>query len=799
MTEKPSYEELEQRVQELEAEVLEFRHAKQSLGGTADNVYSFLEELRDGFFVTDSRGTITYVNKALGEISGYENPQEEVGKHFSEFLSPEVTHEMTKKFNRAMRDKDYSEVIEFPVQQKDGTTAVFQMNHSPIIEGGKIVGTKGIIRDITAHKKAENALVESEGRIRALLDAITESVSLIDPEGTIQALNKTAAHRFGGTVEKLTGMCIWDLIPPDLSRVRKAKLDEIIESCTPARIVSEREGEIYDANIYPVLNREGKVTSFAIFARQITEQKRAIEALRESEERYRSLFEDSHSIMMLIDPDTDDIVDANPVACSFYGYSKEELTRKKIADINMLPREKIHQQINELGYRTHRSFFFPHRLANGEIRNVESFIGPITLNGKQLTYTMVYDITERIKAEEALRESGERIRALLNAITESAILADLDGNIQAINETAARRFGGTVEKLTDRCLWDLMLPPEANLRKAKHDEAIQSGAPVRFAAERDGEFYDSNLYPIFDRDRKVMSLAIFSIQITEQKRALESLKESEEKYRLLIESMNDGLVVLNDNNLITYVNERFLDMIGYTKDEVIGKHPKHFCTVESVEIAEKQIAERRKGKKGFYEIFWTKKHGGQVPTIMSASPIMDDTERYEGSFAVVIDITEIKKNEQALREREKELKAKTLNLEEVNAALRVLLEQREKDKTVIEEKVLFNVRELVMPYLERMKESGLDMNQNGYIDILESNLNDIISPFSRTLSLKYMSLTPTEIQVANLIKQGRTTKEIANSFHISGKTIEDHRKNIRKKLGITNRKTNLRTYLLSVQ
>jgi PAS domain S-box-containing protein len=799
MAEKPSYEDLEQRVQELEKEVFDLRHAKQAAGQTEENINSLVGDLRDGFFTADTEGTITYVNKAFCEIFGYETQQEVLGKHFSENIPPEGIDEAIERFNRAINDKDCLEVVESPSLMKDGSTGFVQLLHSPVIDGEKIVGIKGTLRDITAQKNAENALLESERWKRALLDAITESVFLIDREENIQAINKTAAERFGGTVDTFTGTCIKDFMPPHLSASRQAKHDQVFESGVSLCAEDERDGETYDTNIYPICDEHGEVTSLAIYSTRITEQKRALDALSESEDRYRSLFEDSHSTMLLIDPDTSDIVDANPAACAFYGYSREEITNKKITDINILPREEIRRQLRGPGARTQRSFYFQHRLANGKIRNVECFISPITLEEKEYRYTMVYDITERVRAEEALQESVERTRALLNAITESAILADLDGNIHAINETAARRFGGTVEKLTDKCIWDLLPPSDVNLRKAKHDEAIQSGAPVRFNAEREGEFYDSNLNPVFDRDGRVMSLAIFAIQITEQKRALEALRESEEKYRLLIESMNDGLAVLDDNNLFTHVNDRFLDMIGYTRDEVIGKNPKHYCSKTSLKLARKQIVERRKGKKGFYETHWVKKHGGHVPTIMSASPIMTDSGHYEGSIAVIIDITQMKRIEKELREREKELKTKTHNLEEVNAALRVLLKQREKDKTEIEQKLLFNVKELVLPYLVRMKDSGLDTSQNAYISILESNLNDIISPFSHTLSTKYGSLTPTEIQVANLIKQGSTTKEIASSFHISSKTIEDHRKNIRKKLGITNRKTNLRTHLLAVQ
>ena len=147
---------------------------------------------------------------------------------------------------------------------------------------------------------------------------------------------------------------------------------------------------------------------------------------------------------------------------------------------------------------------------------------------------------------------------------------------------------------------------------------------------------------------------------------------------------------------------------------------------------------------------------------------------------------------------EKELEIGKRDLDEVNAALKVLLKRRDEDKAELEEKVMFNIRQLVMPHLEKLK-SGLDKRQLAFAIILESNLNDIISPFSRSLSARYLSLTPAEIQIANLIKQGKSTKEIADLWNVSGKTIEDYRKNIRKKLGIKNKKVNLRTQLLSLQ
>ncbi len=155
--------------------------------------------------------------------------------------------------------------------------------------------------------------------------------------------------------------------------------------------------------------------------------------------------------------------------------------------------------------------------------------------------------------------------------------------------------------------------------------------------------------------------------------------------------------------------------------------------------------------------------------------------------------------EQRVRERTQELEMKRSDLEEVNTALKVLLKRREEDKSELEEKVLFSVRELIAPHLEKLKVTNLNHSQKILLDIIESNLNDIVSPFAQGVSAKFSKLTPTEIQVANLVKQGKITKEIAELMNVSTKTIDRHRDNIRRKFGISNRKINLRSYLLSAK
>jgi DNA-binding CsgD family transcriptional regulator len=162
------------------------------------------------------------------------------------------------------------------------------------------------------------------------------------------------------------------------------------------------------------------------------------------------------------------------------------------------------------------------------------------------------------------------------------------------------------------------------------------------------------------------------------------------------------------------------------------------------------------------------------------------------------EIAKRKKAEMLLKAREKEMEIQTANMQAANTALRVLLKKRDEDKRKFSEKVLFNIKELILPYLEKLKETDLKAHQRAYVEILESNFDELSSPLALKLSLKYFDLTRAEIRVAVLVKQGKTTQQIAEILRLSPRTIDAYRANIRRKLKINNKKINLCTYLNSI-
>jgi DNA-binding CsgD family transcriptional regulator len=172
-----------------------------------------------------------------------------------------------------------------------------------------------------------------------------------------------------------------------------------------------------------------------------------------------------------------------------------------------------------------------------------------------------------------------------------------------------------------------------------------------------------------------------------------------------------------------------------------------------------------------------------------------------GPIRVVVsheEITALKLTEEALKKSQEELFDQKQSLEEANIALKVLLKQRQEDKLELEKKVLTNVKDLVLPYVAKLKNSRLKPKDKTLVEIIETHLNDVISPLLQRFANARILLTPQEMQVAGLVKDGKSSKEIADILNVAETTVNFHRKNLRVKFGLTNQRTNLRSYLLSI-
>ena len=223
---------------------------------------------------------------------------------------------------------------------------------------------------------------------------------------------------------------------------------------------------------------------------------------------------------------------------------------------------------------------------------------------------------------------------------------------------------------------------------------------------------------------------------------------------------------------------------------------KHSIVKHSIEL--KQIQEIKKRRQA--EKMLQKAHGELEDKVEQRT-----NELVKTNEQLIHEIENRRQTEKALKKRDKELKIKNRDLEEVNVALKVMLKRSDENKKELEGKVLLNVKELVIPYIEKLRvclsldKCSLDQKQVSYLDVLESNINNIISPFSNKLSSGYTNLSPSELKVASLIKDGKTTKDISLLMNLSKNTIDSYRKSIRKKLNIKEKKINLRAFLMSIQ
>ena len=278
-------------------------------------------------------------------------------------------------------------------------------------------------------------------------------------------------------------------------------------------------------------------------------------------------------------------------------------------------------------------------------------------------------------------------------------------------------------------------------------------------------------------------------------------------YKKIFTSASAGMVICDESGQCVEANDAMGKIVGGTRKDILSQNYYNMKSWEGTDLLETVLYAVKTKTNQSYEISLSTSFGQSVTLDFNILPFENAGRDY--LLFIVYDVTERKKAEEELNKhrnhleelvesRTKELKQKAIHLEESNIALKVLLQHRESDKKEIEENLLHKFEKLVFPYLDRLKTKRFQFEESAYIDLIESHLNEILSPCVSSPSGNFSKLTPAEIQIADLIRNGKTTKEIAQLLTLSSKTIATHRQNIRKKLDLTNKKINLQTSLQQI-
>ena len=536
-----------------------------------------------------------------------------------------------------------------------------------------------------------------------------------------------------------------------------------------------------------------------VFIKDVAEQRLAQELLHESEERFRLLSEAAFEAIIIHKDGV--LLKANDQFFNMFGYKPKELLGIQVVP-KVIAKESVEFVKKEIESRTSTPYEAMGRKKDEEKFPILCHAKPIKYQGREVRVVAIRDLSYPKKAEQALRESEKNYRTMIDD-TPALICRFLpDGTLTFVNNRYCSYFNKNRNDLVGQNFFQY-IPKHARKQVRQHftslnqQESMTTYEHQVIAPDGTLRWQQWTDRAIFNADGKVTEYQSVGIDITELKDTEMALQESEEKFRTVAEQ-SPNMIFINKGGKVVYVNQKCEEMMGYKRDEFYSPEFEFLTLIapENIERARSSFKKHSTGQEVEpCEYSLVKKKGKRIEAIITTKLI-----NYEGArsiLGIVTDISDRKKAENALKERDKKLGQQAQHLEEVNTALKVLLEHREQEKQELEENLLANIKKLVFPYLEKLDRGRLEAESRTYLDIIKSNLKDLVSPLVNRLSSNYLALTPTELQITDLIKHGKTSKEIAAMLHVSAKAVAFHRGNIRNKLGLTHKKINLQTYLQS--
>ena len=726
---------------------------------------------------------------------------------WKEFIYPDDRTSVEKEYKKVLREKQRGS-SQYRVVSADGRVRNVIHHFLPHIGlNGEVKAVENIIKDVSGQPPEPDFMHADADVFMQLAEILLEGI-LIHVDKQIFYVNQSGLNLFGAKKpEDMLGKNVLDFVHPDFKVLVEKRIEKALKNGKP---LSRDEQKIIrcdgrEATIEVTsapLNYMGKNAVIAL-VNDISRFKESEKARRESELLFRQVI-DLIPFMIFAKDAEGRFVLGNKAVAEAHGTTTDQLVGKTYAElVGAEPEYKQYLKDDRDVIETGLTKFIPEETftdENGEVRLLQTTKIPVKLTSleKSCVLGVAIDVTEQKKAEKQLRDSEWQYRMTINAMGDAIHVVDEDLKIHLINDS----FIEWLEELGMETDVNGKVIPEAFSFLGpkvyeEYREVFRTGKTV--VTEETNVIggkeivTDTRKIPIIE-EGKVKQVMTVVRDITSAKKALEALKEREATLDSIFRASPIGIGLVSDR-IIQKVNNRFCEMLGYTAEELVGR--KADIVYETFEEFERvgtvKYEQIRKKGTGTVETRWRRKDGRVIDVLLSSTPL-DLKNHTPGVTFTALDITDRKEALDALQAAMKKMEEDQDALTDKNVALREVLNRIEDEKKQIQSQIQANVDKILLPMIISM-ENHLRGDERSYLEVLKKSLMEITSPFINKLDSLYSKLTPREIEICNMIKNGMTSKEIAQSLKISVETVHKTRYNIRRKLGILHEEINLSSFL----
>ncbi len=641
-------------------DIIECNNTTKEKTKESDEVNKILDGVGDLLFVMDKNRIITRVNKSTCDVLK-KKPEDLIGKHCYE-----VVHRTNVPWSNCPAGKTFETKQTVTAEINDPNIGLpLLITTSPVLdEEGNLIQCVHIAKDITEQKKAEVKLINLKEFYERIIDSLDDALLVIDPDDyKIISTNEEALRQLKIRKEELIGKTCYETthrsLTPCNSPEHICPIQRVLETKETTTVEHKHFDEnnnerIVDISARLVKNSEGKTVVIHV-ARDITERKQMETRIREAEKRYRTLFDQSPVGILIFDPETAVPVEFNERAHQQLGYSREEFARLRIFDYKAdeTPVE-MKARIDKILREGIAEFETKHRTKNGEIRDVIATSQAIELSGKKFVLSIYRDVTEAKKIEIALIESEAKYRQLIELAQEGVWALDNDSRTVFVNPRMANMLGYSESEMIGKNLASFMDNPDTDLAVHNLEECKlgnQGQCEFEFI-QKNGTHLYANIAASSIQDDAGNSIGTLALvaDITKRKKAEESLKKSEQKYREFANSLPEIVFEADDKGKITFVNRQAGEIIGYSKDELQQMNVFKFLIPEARQTALETIQKRIQGEKSSgNEFMFLRKDGSTFPGLVFSEKIILEDGKL-GLRGVIVNISQLKKAEEQLDE-----------------------------------------------------------------------------------------------------------------------------------------------------